>query len=375
MQLDIKKLKQQLTLTDYEQILHALGADTIHKSNNVWTLNSLCHNKIPQDGGLNLRFYIDTKTFKCFSHDCDVGDIIALVQTRQNLLGYEYSFIDAVNFCIDNSNIQIDNIRRKTPKKTSNFDYNTLWDRYIKHENIYTETVIYDDNILRFFPKVYHQSFIDDNISIPTMEKYELCYYPRNQQVVIPVRDEDMQLIGLHSRNLIPDKVDIGLKYQPTKLLDGTEYKFPTSMVLYGLGQNKENIRKTRTAILVESPKGVLQFEDILECNNSVGLFGMSLSKYKRQLLLQLGVENFIIALDRQFKRWYNENKIDDSKDCKEFLSYINTVNKIIDTLRGYGNIYVVCDKECKLLDYKDSPSDKGREVWEQLWKERELVE
>ena len=42
---------------------------------------------------------------------------------------------------------------------------------------------------------------------------------------------------------------------------------------------------------------------------------------------------------------------------------------------RGYGNIYVVCDKECKLLDYKDSPSDKGREVWEQLWKERELVE
>ena len=364
MQLDIKKLKQQLTLSDYEQILHALGADTIHKSNNVWTLNSLCHNKIPHDGGLNLRFYIDTKTFKCFSHDCDVGDIIALVQTRQNLLGYKCGFIDAVNFCIDNSNIQIDNIRRKTPKKTSNFDYNTLWDRYIKHENIYTETVIYDDNILRFFPKVYHQSFIDDNISIPTMEKYELCYYPRNQQVVIPVRDEDMQLIGLHSRNLIPDKVDIGLKYQPTKLLDGTEYKFPTSMVLYGLGQNKENIAKTKRALIFESPKAVLQMEDILDVNNSVGLFGTNMSKYKRQLLLNLGIEEACLCLDRQYKEIGEE----------DYIEWQKKINKIIDIFIGYCNVSVVYDRGY-MLDYKDSPSDKGREVWEQLWKEREKVE
>ena len=364
MQLDIKKLKQQLTLSDYEQILNALGATNISKSNNVWSMHSICHNKDEYSGGINLRFYIDTKTFKCFSHDCDVGDIIALVQTRQNLLGYEYSFIDAVNFCIDNSNIQIDNIRRKTPKKTSNFDYNTLWDRYIKHENIYTETVIYDDNILRFFPKVYHQSFIDDNISIPTMEKYELCYYPRNQQVVIPVRDEDMQLIGLHSRNLIPDKVDIGLKYQPTKLLDGTEYKFPTSMVLYGLGQNKDNIAKTKRALIFEAPKSVLQMEDILECNNSVGMFGLNMSKYKRQLLLNLGINSIDICIDKDY------NIVGDDK----YIEWQKKVNKIIDMFIGYVEVNVVYDKG-NVLDYKDSPSDKGKDVWEQLEREKEGVE
>ena len=53
-------------------------------------------------------------------------------------------------------------------------------------------------------------------------------------------------------------------------------------------------------------------------------------------------------------------------------------VNKIIDKFKGFvKEIYVIYDDNDKepLLSYKDSPSDKGKEVWEKLYEKREIVE
>lgn len=363
MRLDIKKLKTQLTLQDHEKIINSLDIPIIHKADNIWSLKSMCHSKT-EDCGENLKLYTDSLTYTCFSHGCLNGsDIIALVQTRKMLFDKSFTFMDSVNYIIDTLDLSIEHLTRKTPKKET-FNWDKFFGRYIRHESVYDDNEIYDESILNFFPKIYHQSFIDDNISIQTMQKYEVCYYPRNQQIVLPVRDENMQLIGLHSRNLIPDKIDIGLKYQPTKLLDNTEYNFSTSMVLYGLGQNKDNIIKTKRALIFESPKAVQQMEDILECNNSVGLFGMNMSKYKRQLLLNLGINSVDICLDKGY------NIIGDDK----YIEWQKRVNKIIDMFIGYVEVNVIYDRN-GLLGYNDSPSDRGKEIWKTLEKEKEGVE
>lgn len=110
------------------------------------------------------------------------------------------------------------------------------------------------------------------------------------------IYDDQMKLIGIHARNMIPERAD-ERKYIPLRLLSGVEYRFPSSVVLYGLGQNMENIVRKKSAIIVESPKSVMQLETILDQNIGVGLFGLNMSKYKAQLLINLGVENVIIAI------------------------------------------------------------------------------
>ena len=42
--------------------------------------------------------------------------------------------------------------------------------------------------------------------------------------------------------------------------------------------------------------------------------------------------------------------------------------------LRGIVDVYVIWDTN-NILDYKDSPSDKGKKIFEQLYKERIRLE
>ena len=60
----------------------------------------------------------------------------------------------------------------------------------------------------------------------------------------------------------------------------------------------------------------------------------------------------------------------------KEFLKYREKVDRIIDMIRPYAQaIGVVWDNdEDRLLGYKDSPVDQGKEVWEKLFERREIV-
>ena len=60
----------------------------------------------------------------------------------------------------------------------------------------------------------------------------------------------------------------------------------------------------------------------------------------------------------------------------KEFLKYREKVDRIIDTIRPYAQeIGVVWDNdEDRFLEYKDSPVDQGKEIWEKLYERREVV-
>ena len=177
------------------------------------------------------------------------------------------------------------------------------------------------------------------------MEMFRICFYPYAQQIVIPVFDENGNLIGLHGRNLIPELIEAGYKYLPVKLVNGvdekgnhgTEFRFNTSNVLYGLNLTKSNIEYTGEVTLFEAPKSVMQMNDILFLNNTVGMFGMNLQNKRRDMLLKLGVNKF----------------------------------------KGFAEVNVIydADDDFPLLDYKDSPSDKGEEIWDLLYKNKECID
>jgi hypothetical protein len=155
-------------------------------------------------------------------------------------------------------------------------------------------------------------------------------------------------------------------------MLDGFEYKFNSSSVLYGLNMNKMFIQGSKEVIIVEAPKGVQQL-DTFGVYNSVGLFGRSLQRDKLKLLLKYGVEKFVIALDKQYEKQFDENK----EITKDYENYIKIINKIIETIKPYAKeISIIYDKdEHCLLDFKDAPMDKGKDIWNKMYKEREIIE
>lgn len=104
--------------------------------------------------------------------------------------------------------------------------------------------------------------------------------------------------------------------------------------------------------------KSCLLFSSFFGYENdiSVAVCGSSLVNYQVDLLLSLQVQEIIIAFDRQYEEVGDES-------WKKWADKLSKIDK------KYGNkiqINYILDKE-HLLDFKDSPIDKGPEVFLKL--------
>lgn len=80
-------VEESLTLSDYEYILEENDFHIARRTTKEWFLSSSCHNIDAKDGDNNLRFYIDTKTFYCYSHCMQSWNIYSLLSQRWGLIG------------------------------------------------------------------------------------------------------------------------------------------------------------------------------------------------------------------------------------------------------------------------------------------------
>ena len=117
-----------------------------------------------------------------------------------------------------------------------------------------------------------------------------------------------------------------------------------------------------KKAIVFESEKSVLQYATAFGWDNniSVACCGSSISSYQMQLLLNLGIEEVIIAFDRQFKKISDE----------EFVHLKKNLLKIRDKYKNYVIISFIFDKNM-ITGYKASPIDEGPDKFLKLYKER----
>ena len=153
-------------------------------------------------------------------------------------------------------------------------------------------------------------------------------------------------------------------KYRPLKI-NGILYSHPLGMNLYGLNWNKENIKKVKKAIVVEGEKSVLLYSSYFgwENNIAVACCGSNISAYQVEELLDLGAEEMIIALDRQFQQIGDE----------EFKKLKANLLKLRQRYKNYINISFIFDKNM-ITQYKDSPLDRGAEIFMKLFKERIVI-
>ena len=359
--IDVKKLKRALTLAHYDMIIQRLGIPIFSKSNSEWRLWTGDKNVNPLEGSPKLIFYPDSHIFMGYTAGRSY-DIISLTQTRLSLLKQPCSFLDACQFILDTTNINPDSISR-VKKEGHVYDWSNL-ERFIKVRKYGNQLSEYNRNIIDTLPSLYPQAWIDEGISEETMEKYQIRYYERCNQTVIPCFDDEARLVGVRVRNWDKDRVEQA-KYMPLVTLDGQCYKFNTNQVFYGINYNKPEIERTGKVIIVESEKAVMKLDTYMGRHNiALGMYGSNLGIQRRNQLLKMGVNTVSYVVDNDFI----------GQDDEFFEQWREKIQHFIKLWDGFCRVEIVWDN-LGLLGPKENATDRTKEVWEQLWENREIIE
>ena len=352
--LDIAAIKSQITDDDIIAIMDSMGIPLVSANSQYQLYPSACHHSDWERHKNKLYYYVQSQRWHCYSCSGD-WDTIGLVQHLRKC-----TFNQAVDYICHTLNINATEVVQD--------DMRDQWQRDLRRwlPNAEAEPeplTTYDPSVLRLFKPLPHKSWLDDGISASAMRKFGIGWYGRNAQVAIPVRDPDGNLVGIHARNTRRAVIDAGRKYEPLRTLT-QDYRFPTGRVCYGLYENQAAIKSSREVILFEAPKSTLQMATMLgDSASCVSLFGWNCNKLRRDMLLDLGIQRVNIALDRQYHKPSGD----------EFAVYVRQVKKIAALFKPYCQVGIIWDKQDR-LGYKDSPSDKGLEVWNQLYQERTIL-
>ena len=181
--------------------------------------------------------------------------------------------------------------------------------------------------------------------------------------IVIPHYNIDGELIGIRERTLIKENEENG-KYKPA-ILNYKMYNHPLGFNLYNLNNSKQQIKNLKKAIVFEGEKSCLLYQSYFGIDNdiSVAVCGSSLINYQVQLLKSCGAEEICIAFDKQFQELGDE-------EWKSWTKKLKDINK------KYGDeiqISFLFDK-WNLLSYKDSPIDRGPEIFMELFNRRVVL-
>lgn len=358
MQIDFKQIRESLSVSQVIEVVESLGGELRRTTDEYLLFTSILYH--PDDANMHkpkMYYYFSTYTFM----DYKVGacfDIFELVKRRQAHFGQMYN--------MGNSAVYIGkllgfSVGDNTLEYKDTYNYMSDLRSYIRHHNAKKHQT-YDLSVLNQFEVAYHQDWLDDGITIESMEKYNIRFYNPNQ-IVIPCQDIYGDIIGIRSRNLDPT---IDWKYMPLQLLNGKMFNFDVGEHLYGLNYNRKAIERYKKVIIFEAEKSVLQCDGFFgEKNIAVAKFGSAFKKTQRDLLLNLGVEEVIIAND------FDYVKVD--PDAQDWIKFNNKAVAIAEMFNGLVS-KITCLVEYEDHKLKASPSDLGFNRFMELYKNREEI-
>ena len=356
-------IKNRLTIEDIIRYLAHFGARVNERiTNEELKFQTVCHGKL--DNKYKLYYYVKSKNFYCYNSCGSIGDIFSLTEHILENDSKE-SFKYVCNFFKLSANSIIEDIYNED--NWGMFEDEIKEIEYVsnKLENIsYNPNPTIDDSIMNIFFKHTPAEWLNEGITKETLAKYDIRYSLKQNAIVIPHHNSDSQLIGIRVRNLNENVVEEFGKYNP--LFIGREmYNHKLGHNLYGLDKNKAHISKTKKVVILESEKAVLQMDSFFgEKSIAVAICGSNLSRVQMKILLETGVEEFIIAMDKQYS-----NK-------KEEEIWMNKIKKMTKPLVDIGaTVSVIWDSlENGFLGHKDSPTDLGKEVYLKLVKCRRTI-
>lgn len=205
-----------------------------------------------------------------------------------------------------------------------------------------TGTVL-DDNYMERYEKRDDKLKIweSEGISRSAMDKFQVYYDAFSDRLVYPIRNMDGKIVNVCGRTLDPD-------WKEKKLRKYTYFfHWGTLDTIYGLYEHMQDVLAAHEIILFEGCKSVL-IAETWGIRNTGAILTSHLNPNQMKLLAKLGCR-VVFALDKDVRIMDDRN---------------------IRTLKDYVNVDFLIDRN-NLLDEKDSPVDKGLEVFQKLYGER----
>lgn len=350
-----------LTIDDVERFLRSLGVETIDRiGNKELHLPTICHNRLDEAENMKLYWYQNSKLFHCYTECSDNITIFELYQKFCKLnQGIEVNFHDAVEY--------VKGYILHLTTSTTHYERSLLLNKdkcQSKHQLI-ENFKTYPETILERFLDYHHAQWRQEGITDAAMDKFGIKFWIQKNQIIIPHRDYQGNLIGIRCREMNEDYQEFGAKYHPILLNSGMLCNHPVTQNLYGSFEHGKALRTYHRAIVVEGEKSCMLDESYNgEDSLTVACCGHNLGIYQVNLLTKvLGVNEITLAFDKEYDNW------EDSDAKKDWA----LLQKICNKYNSHAKFSFIWDYD-NLLEHKDSPFDKGKEVWEKLYKERVRV-
>ena len=343
--INYKAIIEELEPEKVKELLYTLGAEEVIEKPGYFITNTICHNE--EGGSLKLYYYFNSHLFTCFT-ECGNMNIFSFLKHYYESHGIEYDWYqDIYKVILDCSNYE--QTFGFAPQK-----YQSIRDTYRAAELKKLPT--YPNGILDCFTKFYPPEWLADGISQEAMDKFDIRYSIPQNKIIIPHYNVDGELVGIRGRALNEWEVENLGKYMPVQI-EGKWYSHPLSLNLYGLNWTKENIKREGICFLFEAEKSCMQMESFQRPNCSAAVCGSQFNKHALKILIQNAhPQEVIICFDKE--------------EIPPDEEYFNKLYNIGRKYQNYADFSFIYDRE-GLLDLKNSPTDKGEEIFEKLLRKR----
>lgn len=288
---------------------------------------------------IKLNDYLNTKVYtrNDFSKKEEFQDFFSLVKYIKG-----YNLNEAVRYIAQVVGVNVD-FTNKDIIKSSSYEFLKKYSRAKNREQF---DDLLDETIL---PESYKQRFVNashivyelDGVSEHSQSKFEIMYDVADDRIIMPIRNDDGKLISFKGRTCEKDYIKRGIP----KFL--SYYPYSAERYLYGYYENYYDILSSDEVYVGEAEKFVLQC-DSMGINSSLSLSKKVISPLQLKKLLKLG-KPIVLAFDKDvsLEEIYME--------CRKF--------------KGLVDVYYIYDT-LNLLHKKESPSDRGSDIFLKLIKE-----
>ena len=201
----------------------------------------------------------------------------------------------------------------------------------------------YDESILDKYKKNGNLRFLRDGISLNAQKFFDIRFSVEDNAIILPLHNEMGDCIGAKAR----------VNGEPQEGESKYYYPLPTqvSQTLYGYSKNYEHLYGADTIYVGESEKFCMQLYT-MGIRNCVSIGSHTLSEKQAKLLLQLSPKSITFMLD-------------EGLDLMETKRNADVLRNIAGMMQI--DIYFFDHTECLELGPKDSPSDHGITVWNEI--------
>ena len=322
---DLEAMASQISLYEY-------AGQTVDFTRHVGQIH-FCICPFHKEKTGSLAVYEDENTFHCYGCHAH-GNIYTWIQKIEHL-----SFRDAVQ--------KVANLTNFIPTEHKTLSSLVIYKQLAKHQKSDTKIersfLDFEKDYVQKYSDVLPQEWIDEGIPEAELMKYEIRTDNENSRIVYPVYDRDFHFIGVKGRTRFENHKEFGIpKYM-------NYYSLQTVDFFTGMKQAIQFIQDSGKIIIVEGIKSVMKLDSYGYCN-VVSAETSRINEAQVALLIQLGVKEVTVAFDKDVK--------------------LSSIKKNVEMLRRYTKVYAVIDRK-GLLGEKESPPDRGKEVWEKLYEGR----